>query len=52
MPRLQVVAYGGGTTDIPKGGWYFEDSWGRVLVGWHGTVSPPCGMDGESILDE
>lgn len=44
------VAYGGGLVRIPKGVPYFVDSLARVLVGWHGTFNPPCGMDGESML--
>ncbi len=44
------VAYGGGLVRIPKGARYFVDSLGRVLVGWHGTFDPPCGMDGESMI--
>lgn len=44
------VAYGGGLVRIPKGATYFVDSLSRVLVGWHGTFNPPCGMDGESML--
>ena len=44
------VAYGGGLVRIPMGSPYFTDSLARVLVGWHGTFNPPCGMDGESML--
>ena len=44
------VAYGGGLVRITKGSPYFTDSLDRVLVGWHGTFNPPCGMDGESML--
>lgn len=44
------VAYGGGLVRIPKGATYFVDSLSRVLVGWHGTFNPPCGMDGETLL--
>lgn len=47
-----LVAYGGGVVKIPKGGRYFSDSLGRVLVGWHGTFNPPRDMDGESILSD
>ncbi|RYH34490.1 MAG: ankyrin repeat protein [Alcaligenaceae bacterium] len=46
------VAYGGGLVRIPKGTPYFTDSLLRILVGWHGTFNPPCGMDGESMLSE
>jgi hypothetical protein len=44
------VAYGGGLVRIPEGSPYFKDSLERVLIGWHGTFNPPCGMDGESML--
>ena len=45
-----LIAYAGGIVRIPAGGRYFVDSFGRTLVGWHGTYDPPCGMDGESML--
>lgn len=44
------VAYGGGLVRIPKGSTYFTDTLSRVLVGWHGSFNPPCGMDGESMI--
>lgn len=44
------VAYGGGLVRISKGTPYFVDSLSRVLVGWHGTFNPPCGMDGDSMI--
>ena len=44
------VAYGGGLVRILKATPYFVDSLARVLVGWHGTFNPPCGMEGESML--
>ena len=44
------VAYGGGLVRIPKGVPYFVDSLNRVLIGWHGTFNPPCGMDGNSMI--
>jgi len=45
------VGYGGGAgVEVEKGSNIWLDSYGRVLVGWHGTHSPPCGMDGESMV--
>lgn len=46
------VAYAGGVAAIPEGSRYFVDSFERTLVGWHGTYDPPCGMDGESMIEE
>jgi hypothetical protein len=45
------VAYGGGVVTIPTGTHYYVDSFERTLVGWHGSYDPPCGMDGESMLE-
>jgi hypothetical protein len=44
------VSYAGGVVTIPAGEHYWTDAAGQVLVGWHGTYNPPCGMDGESML--
>lgn len=45
-----LVAYAGGLVRIPTGASYFQDAYGRVLVGWHGTVNPPLDMDGVSLI--
>jgi len=44
------VGYGGGVVKIPKGSRYFVDSFGRTLVGWHGSYDPPSGMGGEPMV--
>lgn len=48
--EAMVIAYGGGVVKIPPREIYYTDSLSRVLIGWHGTYNPPCGMDGESML--
>jgi len=45
-----LVSYGGGIVGIRQGDQYFTDSFGRVLVGWHGTYDPPCDMGGYSMI--
>ncbi|MGX7351796.1 hypothetical protein [Enterococcus canis] len=45
------VAYAGSIVYIKKGSNYYLDNSNRILVGWHGTYDPPCGMDGELLLD-
>lgn len=44
------VAYGCGLVKIPAESRYFQDSFERTLVGWHGTYDPPCGVDGEPMV--
>ena len=44
-----LVSYAGGLVKIPRDQTYYEDSLGRILVGWHGSYDPPCGMDGEPM---
>lgn len=44
------VAYANGLVRIPIGSSYFVDDYDRILVGWHGTFDPPCGMDGEPLI--
>jgi uncharacterized protein len=46
------VAYGGVAVRIQAGDRYFVDVYERVLVGWHGTTDPPCGMDGGSMVSD
>ena len=48
--EVLLVAYAGGVVKIPNGARYFADSFERILIGWHGTYDPPCGMDGESMV--
>jgi uncharacterized protein len=49
--EVLLVSYAGGIVKIPNGARHFEDSFGRILIGWHGTYDPPCGMDGESMIE-
>jgi hypothetical protein len=44
------VSYAGGLVKIPKGSTYYVDDLMRILIGWHGTFDPPCGMGAESML--
>ena len=45
------VLYHSTIVTVRAGDAYWTDSGtGAVVVGWHGTVSPPCGMDGEPIV--
>lgn len=44
------VAYADGLVIIPSGCSYFVDDYERILIGWHGTFDPPCGMDGEPLI--
>ncbi|KNC49127.1 uncharacterized protein AMSG_05097 [Thecamonas trahens ATCC 50062] len=46
------IAYGGGVTSAYNGRAVWLDEFGRVLVGWHGTVSPPSGMAGEDLMQD
>lgn len=45
-----VVAYGGGLAHVGAGRTYYVDSFGRVLVGWHGTTTPPMDMGGHPLV--
>lgn len=45
-----LVSYAGSFVCIPCGQHYYEDSLGRVLVGWHGSYDPPCGMDDNPMI--
>ncbi len=44
------VMYGGTRVSIERGQQYWEDAYGRVVIGWHGTFDPPCDMDGMSMV--
>ena len=37
---------------VRAGETYYVDVWGRVLVGWHGSVCPPNDMDGMPMFDD
>lgn len=44
------VAYAGGRAQVREGRTYYVDSFGRVLVGWHGTTTPPTDMGGYPMV--
>jgi len=46
------IYYGGGKVEIRAGDKYWTDDSGKILVGWHGTVSPPLGMDTLPMVNE
>jgi len=56
QPRVSdksfVVKYAGGDLEVGANDVYYVDNAGRVLAGWYGTVSPPCDVDGRSLVDE
>ena len=44
------VLYRGKVINIPANTTFYVDDNDDVLVGWHGTVSPPRGMNGKSLI--
>lgn len=48
--RNLIFAYAGSTASVPAGKRYYVDSFGRALIGWHGTYNPPKDMGGYSLL--
>lgn len=45
------IPYSGTYVKITKGSRYFLDrSTNRVMIGWHGSYSPPLDMDGNSMI--
>ena len=48
--NAERVLYRGKIIYIPAKTIFFIDKSGNVLVGWHGSVSPPLGMDGKSLV--
>lgn len=44
------AGYAGKAVRIPKGATYYEDDFGRILVGWHGSYSPPRDMGAWSLF--
>jgi len=44
------IKYGGGVATADPGTIWVDQA-ARVLVGWHGTTQPPCGMDGEPMME-
>lgn len=45
-----LALYGEAVIQIPKGSRFYTDSYKRILIGWHGTYDPPCGMDANSLV--
>jgi uncharacterized protein len=46
----RIVGYGGGEVVLRPGQTYYVDDLDRVIVGWHGSTDPPCGMDGDPMI--
>merc|ERR1711966_453712 len=55
QPRVSnhrfVVRYSGQDLEVEPNEVYYIDNAGRVLVGWQGTISPPCDMDGLPLVN-
>ena len=34
---------------IPGCSYYIDNTTNKIVVGWHGSYNPPCGMDGNPI---
>ncbi len=53
-PRGEVCAarraWCGALARVHEGGTYYVDSFGRVLVGWHGTTTAPQDMAGHPMV--
>ena len=52
LRKRKNVSYGGGSFELSAGTLVYVDSFNRPLIGWHGSFSPPCGMDGSSMVTE
>lgn len=46
------VAYASRYRTIEAGSRHWVDSFGRTLVGWHGSIDPPLGMDAYPMVPE
>ena len=51
-PHDDLVAYSEGQASIAAGHRVWVDDFGRVLVGWHGTVNPPLDMGGYPLVGD
>lgn len=49
-PHDLLVLYSECIITIPKDSNYYTDHVGRVIIGFHGSYDPPCGMDGRSMV--
>jgi hypothetical protein len=47
-----MAEYSGLNIKINPGTTYYIDCHNdnKIVVGWHGSINPPCGMDGEVII--
>ena len=47
-----MAEYCGRNINITPGSTYYVDCHNnnKILVGWHGSINPPCGMDGEICI--
>lgn len=50
VPRIDRVYYGGVVVEISAGTKVWVDDFGRLLVGWRGSVDPPRNKEGRSLI--
>lgn len=47
-----IVTYSNRPIIVKKGTIYYCSLDGQVLIGWHGSISPPLDMEGKSMVTE